>query len=147
MKTKKIINILLSLSFIFFIAVAMLPTASASILGEGATNQLKENTDLVGMSGGMGQASVGSIIATIIQAALGLLAAIFLALMIFAGFQWMTASGNETQVKKAQDTIKTAVIGLIIVLAAYAITYFVFKVLPFSGGTLGGVNGGGGGTP
>jgi ABC-type phosphate transport system auxiliary subunit len=53
--------------------------------------------------------------------------------MIVAGFQWMTAAGNETKVEKALSMIKTAVIGLIIVLAAYAITYFIFTYLPFSG--------------
>lgn len=76
--------------------------------------------------------TVGSVVALLVRAALGLLAVIFLVLMITAGFSWMTAGGDETKVKKARDTIKTAVIGLVIVLAAYAITYFLFSVLPFS---------------
>ncbi len=78
---------------------------------------------------------VGYIIAILVRAALGILAAIFLILMIIAGFGWMTAGGDEAKVKKAQDTIKTALIGLVIVLAAYAITYFVFRYLPFTGGS------------
>lgn len=67
------------------------------------------------------------IIATIINIVLSLLGIIFLALMIYGGFLWMTARGNETQVTKARDLITAAIIGLIIVLGAYAITYFVIS--------------------
>lgn len=76
--------------------------------------------------------NVGSVVALLVRAALGLLAVIFLILMIVSGFTWMTAGGDETKIKKASGTIKTAIIGLVIVLAAYAITYFLFSVLPFS---------------
>ncbi len=139
---KKTINILISLGFLFFIA--NISIASGAILNGGTNDELKVNTELVKQGSGFGEANIGSIIATLIQAGLGLLAAIFLVLMIIAGFQWMTAGGNEAQVKKAQDTIKTAVIGLIIVLAAYAITYFIFKFLPFSSGATGNTGNNGG---
>ena len=136
---KKIIKILFPL-------IALLLTfgyvsAAGTVIDQATYDMLNDNTKQVQQAAGLGEASIGTIIASIIQAGLGLLAAIFLVLMIIAGFQWMTASGNEAQVKKAQDTIKTAVIGLVIVLAAYAITYFIFKYLPFSG-SIGGVNGG-----
>lgn len=73
-----------------------------------------------------------NIVATVIELVLGFLGIIFVILMIFSGYQWMTAGGNEEQVKKATARIKNAVIGLIIVVFAYAITAFVFKNL--SGG-------------
>jgi len=76
-------------------------------------------------------------VATIIQVVLGLLGTIFVILMIYAGILWMTAGGNDTQVKKAQNIIQRAVIGLIIVVLAYAITYFIFQNLP-NGGESGG---------
>ena len=139
---KKLSLIIILPSFIFF----CVNICSAQIISSDVTNKLQQNTSQLGNSAGLGNASVGGIIATIIQAGLGLLAAIFLVLMIYAGFQWMTAGGNESQIKKAQDTIKTAIIGLIIVLAAYAITYFIFAALPFSGSTYtGGAQGGGSG--
>jgi hypothetical protein len=50
---------------------------------------------------------------------------IFLLLIVWAGIQWMTAQGNSAQVDKAKDLMINAVIGLIIVTAAYSITYFV----------------------
>jgi len=76
-------------------------------------------------------------IATIIQVVLGLLGTIFVILMIYAGILWMTAGGNDTQVKKAQNIIQRAAIGLLIVVLAYAITYFIFQNLP-NGGERGG---------
>ena len=68
-------------------------------------------------------------IATIIQVVLGLLGTIFVILMIYAGILWMTAGGNDTQVKKAQNIIQRAAIGLFIVVLAYAITYFILNVV------------------
>ncbi|MBU0722587.1 hypothetical protein KKA93_04000 [Patescibacteria group bacterium] len=50
------------------------------------------------------------------------LAVVFLGLMIYAGFLWMLARGNEQEVEKAKNIIIYAVIGLVVVLAAYAIT-------------------------
>lgn len=60
-----------------------------------------------------------------IKVALSLSGTIFLVLTVYAGFLWMTASGNEEQVTKATGIIKMATIGLIITLAAFSITAFV----------------------
>jgi hypothetical protein len=54
---------------------------------------------------------------------------LFLLLMIYAGFLWMLAGGNDQQVQKAKSLIGAAVIGLIIVLAAYAFTAFLGQIL------------------
>jgi hypothetical protein len=45
--------------------------------------------------------------------------------VILGGFQWMTAGGNEEKIEKAKKVISAAVIGLIIVLLAWAIVIFV----------------------
>lgn len=79
------------------------------------------------------QAGVAAVIAMVIKGFLGLLGIIFIILLIIAGQKWMTAGGEEEKVNEAKDTIRRAIIGLIIVAAAYAITYFVFSNLP--GGT------------
>lgn len=49
----------------------------------------------------------------------------FLILMIYAGITWMMAEGNEQQIGKAKTLIINAIIGIIIVFAAYAITSFI----------------------
>lgn len=127
---KKIISFLILLG----LAVIIIPSASAQLVD---TAEMSNISSQVQKTAGFGDVSVGGIIAAIIRAVLGLLAAIFMVLMILSGFKWMTAAGNESQVEKAQETIKAALIGLVVVLAAYAITYYVFTYLPFSAGTSG----------
>lgn len=50
---------------------------------------------------------------------------IFLILTIYAGIKWMTAQGNNSQIESAKDTLTRAIIGLVICLLAYGITYFI----------------------
>jgi cytochrome bd-type quinol oxidase subunit 2 len=69
------------------------------------------------------------IAASIIKVALSLLGTVFFILMIYAGFLWMTARGEEAKVEKAQSTIRRAVIGLAIVMGAYAATIFITQSL------------------
>jgi uncharacterized membrane protein len=68
-------------------------------------------------------------IGSILKVVLGLLGIVFLALTIYAGILWMTAAGNEDQVKKAKSIIVAAVIGLAITLSGYAISEFVVTSL------------------
>lgn len=68
-------------------------------------------------------------VANVIKAILALVGTAFLVLTIYAGVMWMTAQGAEDRVTKAQDIIKASVIGLIIIMSAYAITYFVTSKL------------------
>lgn len=72
---------------------------------------------------------VRQITAEVIQVFLSFLALIFIILLILGGFKWMMARGDETKVTEARNQILQAVIGLIIMLAAYALTYFVFNTL------------------
>ena len=60
-----------------------------------------------------------------ISVILGLLGIIFIALTIYAGFNWMTAAGDADDVKKAKLTIRTSIIGLIVTVSAYAIWKFI----------------------
>ena len=61
----------------------------------------------------------------IVNGALALLGVVFLVLLVYAGYLWMTARGEEESVKKAQDIIQASVIGLVIVLISYAVANFV----------------------
>ncbi len=87
---------------------------------------------------------IGVTIGIIIQVVLSLMATIFLVLVIMAGFKWMTAGGNQETISKAGKSLKEAIIGLIIVLGAYAITWFIFSQLEGAGGFGVGVGIGGG---
>ncbi len=68
------------------------------------------------------------IVAQVVQAFLSFLGIIFLILIIYAGFRYMTAQGNEQQAEAALTTIKHAIVGLIIVLASYGISYFLVSL-------------------
>lgn len=69
--------------------------------------------------------SIPTTIGKIIGALLSFVGVVFLVLMIYGGFTWMMARGNEQEVTKAKSLIEAAIIGLVIVLAAYAITGFI----------------------
>jgi hypothetical protein len=69
------------------------------------------------------------IVEKVISGALATLAFVFFGLALYAGLRWMTARGDESHVEKAKDTLRAAVIGLIIILAAYALTRFIFQQL------------------
>jgi|SRR6056297_1907588 len=73
----------------------------------------------------LGLINLDNIIIGIIQFILSLLGVIFLFQMIFGGYIWMTSSGNEDKVSQAKKKIINSIIGLIVVLAAYAVTWFV----------------------
>ena len=68
-------------------------------------------------------------IGMIINILLGFLGVVFLILIIYGGITWMTAGGNEEKVTKARTRMINAVIGLVIVMIAYGITYFVISRL------------------
>lgn len=70
--------------------------------------------------------SLPEVVGIAIKGLLTFLGVIFLGLMIYGGYKWMLARGNEQEVEAAKNTIRNAIIGLIVVLGAYAITY-IFK--------------------
>jgi len=73
--------------------------------------------------------SLDTFMANGIKYLLGLVATIFLVLVIVSGFQWLNAGGNEEAVKKAKDRVIAATIGFIIVACAYIITNFVYSAI------------------
>jgi len=68
-------------------------------------------------------------IRTVITAILGFVAVVFFVLMLYAGFTWMIARGKEERVSLAKDMFEGAVIGLVLIFAAYALTNFILNRL------------------
>ncbi|MFC1613613.1 pilin [Patescibacteria group bacterium] len=83
---------------------------------------------------GEGEYSLVDLIAKIVLVFISLLGIFFIILLIYAGYLWMTAGGNEDQVEKSKGMIKHAVIGLVIVLSAFAISWWILGKI--SGQTL-----------
>lgn len=81
------------------------------------------------VSGGLGSRNLTDTIGGIIQIIIGFLGVIAVILILIGGFKWMTAQGNEEKVGEAKKLLGAGVIGLAIILAAYAITKFVIESL------------------
>ena len=122
----------LCLSLGMFLAAG---SAKAITLGETLRNGLNGsggiNNVAVNVYGSNYQkyANLADIVVVVINGVLGLLGIIFLSLTFYAGFLWMTAQGNEDNVTKAKNILTTSIIGLIIIVAAYAITNFVLTAI------------------
>lgn len=71
------------------------------------------------------QAALVLLVVEIIRIFLGFLAILLVILIIYGGYLWMTAAGNEQRVEEAQNVIRRAVIGVVIILAAAVITNYV----------------------
>lgn len=65
------------------------------------------------------------VIASIVKALISFLGVIFFLLVIYGGFMWMTAQGNDEQVARAKKIIINSTIGLVVIMLAYAITWFI----------------------
>ncbi len=74
-----------------------------------------------------GQKKLPVVIGRIISIALGMVGVVFLIIMIYGGFLYLTAGGNKDQVGQAVNYIKNGAIGVAIIFASYAITNFVVK--------------------
>ncbi len=119
----------------FLLILLFATTTQAAFLDESVIEKMNENTGFVQDTAGFdANVTLGEAVAMVIKGFLGLLGIIFIILILIAGYNWMTASGDEEKIKKATSTIRSAVIGLLIIVAAYAITYFVFENLPGASG-------------
>lgn len=110
--------------------ISLLSLVSSSVLAlslKDSTNQLGTSGSKAGYETSGDSSSVEYIIAQTIKVILSFLGVIFLGLTIYGGFLWMTAHGNEDQVTKARKLITEASIGLVVILAAYIVTYYVVE--------------------
>jgi hypothetical protein len=74
-----------------------------------------------------GQTRIFEIIGNVINVVLSFVGILFFIQLFMAGFRWMMSGGNEEVVKEAKDTIKTSVIGIVVVLSAFVVTNFVLN--------------------
>lgn len=95
-------------------------------------SQAQANVNSVANSSGVstgGSVDLYQIIGNVINIVLGFLGVLLLLYILYAGFLWMTAGGNEDNIEKAKGYIKNAIIGLVIIILAFAISNFVLSKL------------------
>jgi hypothetical protein len=76
-----------------------------------------------------GQKCIQLIIGNVIKAALGVVGSIALLMMTYGGYTWLTSMGNSERVEKGKNTLIWAVLGLIVIFGAYAITSYIITKL------------------
>jgi amino acid transporter len=68
---------------------------------------------------------INTLVPGLLGAALTIAFAVFVFLLIFAGIQWITAGGDKGKVESAQKKLTGAIIGIVIVISAWAILSLV----------------------
>lgn len=86
-----------------------------------AEGKLKDAVNNLPNSGGFDQSNVTNILNT----AYAFAGTVAVAFIVYGGIQYLTANGDAGKITKAKNTIVYAVVGLLIVILAAAITYFV----------------------
>lgn len=80
-----------------------------------------------GFETGANATPLNSVISTVLYTGLSLVGIAFFAYLLYGAYTWMTSRGNDQKIKEATNTLINAIIGLIVTLGAYVITYFVVK--------------------
>jgi len=119
------IKFLFAFILLLFFIITLTSPALAALKFENAQSNITTTASQAGLQ----TTDIPTIAAIIITALLGLVGMIFFILFIYGGFQWMTAAGNEEKIRKAKKLIVNAVIGLAIIIMAYAITYFISQAI------------------
>lgn len=124
MKTQIKILISIFAGILLFIIIMTQPALAVGL------QNVNEAIDITASGAGVkSDISLIQYVGAIISIFLGILGLIFLLLTIFAGFQWMTAMGNEEKVTKAKKMLTNSVIGLIIIVISYSLSTFIINAL------------------
>ncbi|MDZ4221354.1 MAG: hypothetical protein U1C18_00600 [Patescibacteria group bacterium] len=121
------------LGFSAFLAMPQPVFAQRSEAGKDALKFLDATAKSGGLSSGLkgedhsSEEAVLRIIGNIISVILGFIGILFFIQMFYSGFRWMSSGGNEEVVTEAKQTIRNAVIGIVVVFAAFVVTNFVLN--------------------
>jgi len=119
--------------FLFLASLFLAPQAASAInLGADLT---KRAATKAGYAEGTNETTLASTIGQVIKVTLSFIGILFTVLMVYSGFLWMTARGEESQIEKAKKIITYSIIGIIVSLGSYSITAFILpRVLEITTG-------------
>lgn len=123
--------------FLPFLANAQATGDEAVFGGAGVRQSTKEAL------GNPAEKDPRDIAASIINVVFGFLGLLAVSLTLYAGYIWMTSQGNPEKIEKAKEILRNAAIGILIILSAYAIVIFIFRMFFGEGGGGSGAGGGG----
>ncbi len=118
----------------FLLAPTFLPVQATAITSDdayGGLDKVLNEADKKGSAGTVLRSisNPEDKITSIIGTVLSFVGVAFLILMIYGGILWMTSQGNNDQIKKAKGILINGIIGLVIVIFAYAITAYIGNTL------------------
>ncbi|MFA5184544.1 MAG: pilin [Patescibacteria group bacterium] len=121
-KLKKLISVgtIIVLSVFYF--QAALAAGSYDFQKESGLDDIGKSA---GFEIGANSTPVNTIISSVLYTLLSLVGIVFFAYLIYGAYTWMTSRGNEEKIKEATTTLINAIIGLIVTLSAYILTYFI----------------------
>ena len=128
------------LLFLSLVAVLVVPGFVFALdLGAGIAGGIAQQA---GYSANTTDTTFSETLGFVVRTILSFVGVIFISLMVYAGFLWMTARGDEGKIETSQNIIRSSIIGLIITLGAYSITAFVLpRILSRTTGPSGGASG------
>lgn len=117
---KQLTSLIVTIALVFSVSViALTPDVAAQVTVDPCT--LDASSSLC-----QGRnTNVNSILRTIINVLLFIIAAVSVIVIIIGGIMYSTSTGDAGRTKKAKDTILYAVIGLVVAIFAFAIVNWV----------------------
>lgn len=120
---KKTISIILLILIIY-----LLPVAAFTTQVNGQTGQEFEPGELPSAaSSGLRDDNLLDFVSDIIRVALGLLGILLLVMIIYGGLLYATAAGDEEKVTRARNTLIYAIVGIIVISAAWILSDFLIS--------------------
>jgi amino acid transporter len=116
-----------ALFWVMTLVLFPLPTAASELKSSDLLNKTKQVGRETFQTDIQAEGTLQKAIGTAVNFTVGILGVIAVGLLVYAGYLWMTAGGNEEQIKKAKNTIKRVAIGIIIVTLSYAIVSFILS--------------------
>lgn len=121
-----------TLNKIKYIGYSLLLLSPAKLLAQGQEEGrygLDATANSANLPGVASDTSLPTIVGNMISALMGIVGTVLVILMLYGGFLWMTAGGEEKKVEEAKKIIKNSIIGLIIVFLSYGIARFVIDAV------------------
>jgi uncharacterized BrkB/YihY/UPF0761 family membrane protein len=129
-KKQIIIVALVALIFVFNIVPALAQTPIGDAMTNGTNNKGGGVAEMIKEAyGNVTSKSMVEVLIKIMNYLLTFLAILFFLGLIYAGYLWMTARGNEEEITKAKKITREIVIGLVIILLSRLFTEFILMQL------------------
>jgi len=118
-----------NLLIIFILSIILIPNFVNANISDEIMDKVGGFKEKIGLPGDARTTTPITIIINLINVALGLLGLFFVILIMYAGFTWMTAQGDEKKVQKAKDIIKNSIYGVAIVLLAAVLANLAIEII------------------